>query len=277
MDPDLASKIRALALAGRCLTREVKALRDESRGGVPRTESLVETERLVGLARMILDPSGRTVNTTRAVSEGLPRASEPGSAPPSALPARPDGPNTEAAPSIEHVLAMCGHGSVLPIPELIGFLGTVGKSGILRIRTADDLYVLEFQQGDIVHGEANCVPQGQRLGDLLVAQGVIDRQTLESACEKGPSWRLGRTLLKRKIIEKDHLKAALRMQVQWLFNRLLREEAKSFTFWNGPPIHAEEGVRLNTTSLLLESARFSDEVEDGLRTLGGTRVEKESP
>lgn len=279
MDREVSSKIRALTLASRCMARELKTLREKVLGVEPPAESLVETERLVGLARMILDPAGHAATDapTAVIPETLLRALDPGLSVPSALPARPAGVSADAGPSAQHTLALFGQGTVLPIPELIGFLGTVGKTGILRIVTASETYVLEFLTGDIVHGEATTAPEGQRLGDLLVAQGVIDRETLESACEKGPGWRLGQALLKKNLIEKKHLTAALQTQIQSLFNRLFRDQAKSFTFWSGPPLCAEDGVRLNTTSLLLEGARFSDEVEDGLRAVAETRTDEESP
>lgn len=169
----------------------------------------------------------------------------------------------DAAPSKEHSLALYGHGTVLPISELIGFLGTIGKSGILRVNTADQSFVLEFLEGYIVHCEATCAPPGLRLGDLLVTQGVITRASLESALAGCTTRRLGQALLEMRLIDKEHLTAALRTQIQWLFSRLFREEVKSFTFWIGPPLQAGDGVRLNANSLLLEGARLSDEGNDG--------------
>jgi uncharacterized protein DUF4388 len=277
MDRDVSSKIRALTLASRCLARELKTLREKNAGIEPPAEVLIETDRLVGLARVILDPTGHaTTASAPTIPEALLRVLEPGNAVAPALPSRPGGPIADTAPSSQHVLALFGQGTILPIPELIGFLGTVGKTGILRIHTAEESYVLEFVRGDIVHGEATSAPEGHRLGDLLVAQGVIDRATLEGACEKGPSWRLGQTLLKKNLIEKSHLTSALQTQIQWLFNRLFRDEAKSFTFWSGPTLYAEDGVRLNTTSLLLEGARYSDEAEDGVRPVAETGLDEES-
>jgi hypothetical protein len=264
MDRNLASKIRALALAGRCLAREMKSLR-ESPPGIPREDAtVVETERIVGLARVILDPAGSLPST--GVMPGpadILRAVDPDGGVTSTQPVR----NllSDTAPSQHHILALSGQGTVVPMPELIGFLGTVGKTGILRIKTQDAIFVLEFLLGDIVHGEANTVAEGQRLGDLLVAKGVIDRKTLEGAVGEESTWRIGQILLKKELIQKADLITALQTQIQTLFNRLFRDEAKSFTFWSGPPLCAEDGVRLNTTSLLLEGARSSDEAGDGVR------------
>jgi hypothetical protein len=112
------------------------------------------------------------------------------------------------------------------------------------------------------------MPKGHRLGDVLVEQGALGRSTLEDACADEPTRPLGRLLLEKRLIQKEHLTEALRAQIQWLFNRLFREEAKNFTFWIGPPINSEDGVRLNTTSLLLEGARSSDEADGNLHTVG---------
>lgn len=199
----------------------------------------------------------------KSVSESLLRALEPGAPLPSPHGSRRTGPLADAAPSKEHSLAFCGYGTVLPISELIGFLGTIGKSGILRVNTADQSFVLEFLEGHIVHGEATCAPPGLRLGDLLVTQGVITRASLESALALCPTRRLGEALLEMRLIDKEHLTGALRTQIQWLFSRLFREEVKSFTFWIGPPLQAGDGVRLNVNSLLLEGARLSDEGNEG--------------
>jgi hypothetical protein len=172
---------------------------------------------------------------------------------------RLSGTMSDAAPSKEHSLALFGHGTVLPIPSLIGFLGTIGNSGILRVNTADQTFVLEFRDGDVVHGEATCAPPGLRLGDLLVSLGVVDRYSIEDALAECPTRRLGQTLLEKRLIDREDLTVALRTQIQWLFSRLFREEVKSFTFWKGPPLQGGDGVRLNTNTLLLEGARLSDE------------------
>jgi len=279
MDRELASKIRALALASRCLTREMKTLRDRSRGIEIPGDRSAEIRRLVDLARTILDPGwsddvdppsgsrGKKPPDSGSIAELAPLL--PSTTSPAVL--------AGERPSEQHVLALFGAGSVIPIHELIGFLGTVGKTGILRIETSRESFLLEFSSGDIVHGESSRTSEGERLGDLLVSQGAIERADLERVLEGGSRRRLGHALLEKELITAQHLTAALRAQIQSLFVRLFREEAQGFSFWGGPPLHAERGVRLNSTSLLLEGARYSDEVDDGLRTIGGARIGEGAP
>jgi hypothetical protein len=158
----------------------------------------------------------------------------------------------------------------VPIPELVGFLGTLGVKGILRVETKREQFVVEFHDGQISHAEGTRGRRGQRLGDLLVTQGAIERPVLEEVLTREPGWRLGCKLVEEELITKAQLVRALQAQIQLLFCRLFREEARSYTFWSGPSIWGEQGVRLNSTSLLLESARVADEVGDDLHALDGT-------
>src|SRR5262249_17337162 len=129
-------------------------------------------------------------------------------------------------------------------------------------------------EGQIVHAEASAAPLGHRLGDILVAQEAIDRIALEGASSAQASWKLGRRLLEKKLITREQLVRALQTQIQLLFCRLVRQEAQSLTFWTGPRLFGEDGVRLNSTSLLLEGARASDEAEDGFGSRSDDRDEE---
>jgi hypothetical protein len=287
LDIERSSKIRALALASRCLTREMKRLRDAPPTREMDESTALEIERLVHLARTILDPtysrgdagpSALTKTTfvepsTPAVASGKSGASSSNGRASKRrddlrIDLLGDGP-----PSPKHTMALLGHGTRIPIPELVGFLGSLGVDGILRVGTRKELYLVEFGGGQIVHAEASSAPLGHRLGDILVSQGSIDRIALETASAEEASWKLGRHLVEEKLITREQLVHALQAQIQLLFCRLFREEAQSLTFWSGPRLYGEEGVRLNSTSLLLEGARVNDEADDGLRSTGKDRLE----
>jgi len=261
VDSERSSQLRALALASRCLAREIRRLKDGPKPEDQDDTCRFEIERVVHLARTILDPS----YSPDRPKPGAPRAP----AKKKSVPENPlidllgDGP-----PSPEHTLGFLGHGTAVPIPELVGFLGSIGVGGVLKVSTKKELFFVEFSQGHVVHAEATRAPLGQRLGDLLVAQGAIDRIVLEEIAAEGIVWKLGRRLLDEGHITRDQLVRALRTQIQLLFCRLFREVARSFTFWTGPPLCGEIGVRLNSTSLLLEGARASDEAKDGVEKAG---------
>jgi hypothetical protein len=162
-------------------------------------------------------------------------------------------------PSPQHTLALRGFQPGLQLPDLVGFLSSLKTNGRLEVQTQNELFLLEFEGGDVVHAQSNQAPLGQRLGDLLEEQGAVTRAALEATRRRVPGPRLGQVLLDERQVTHAQLLSALQAQIQLLFQRLFESKAKEFTFWLGPPIHAEGELRMNATSLLLDSARECDE------------------
>jgi hypothetical protein len=165
----------------------------------------------------------------------------------------------DTPPSAKHTLALRGYGSCLELPDLLGFLSTQNKTGIVEIVTPAEVYAVEVQDGFILHVDVNRMPDGHRLGDVLVLHGAIDREMLEMMRREYASERLGEMLLRQKLVTGEQLYSALRTQIQLLFNRLLVAPMTRFSFWSGPPMHANRGIRMTAMSLILEGARNLDE------------------
>lgn len=164
-----------------------------------------------------------------------------------------------SAPSSNHTLSLRGHEQLIPTPDLVNFLSSQKKTGLLEVVTAAEQFTLEFDNGDIVHAQSNRTPEGQRLGDILVSRNVIERTVLEQFLRTAGSGRLGETLVAQKWITQEQFLDALRLQIHWLFQRLFEQAASRFCFWSGPPLNADSNVRLNATALLLDGARAFDE------------------
>ncbi|HEV8113530.1 MAG TPA: DUF4388 domain-containing protein [Planctomycetota bacterium] len=170
----------------------------------------------------------------------------------------------DTPPSREHVLNLRGLGEGFPTPDLVGFLAAQRRTGVLEVATATEVFLVEFDSGEIVHAQVNRTLPEQRLGDILVAEGSVDRETVEKLRGSSGKSRIGEQLLKAELVTQEQLMSALRTQVQLLFNRLFITPAARFSFWSGPPIHAEGGMRLNAMALILEGARTFDEGNCGL-------------
>ena len=164
-----------------------------------------------------------------------------------------------APPSPKHEIGLHGREKICAMPDLIGFLSSQQKTGLLEIVTGDETFQLEFEAGDVVHAQSDRTPEGQRIGDVLVARNAIAREALERVRGMTPGPRLGATLVESGLVTREHLLGALETQIQQLFQRLFEARVECFRFWIGPPIHADARIRLNATSLLLEGARVSDE------------------
>lgn len=252
-------KLLALDLACQRLARRAKALATIS--AAIEAGRVEEVDRLVTLALAMLgeksaQPAAAEVETKKKPSGNLllrmlRGKDEEKPAPPKQV--------ENAPPSPNHTLALRGEGACFPPPDLLGFLSAQHKTGTLEFVTANEVYTLEFKDGDVVHAHVNPTVPRQRLGDILVSSGAITREDIERIRSQGMSQRLGEVLLQENLVTREQLTAALRTQVQLLFNRMFAAEVTRFQFWNGPPILADEGMRLNAMALIFEGARTHDE------------------
>jgi len=115
------------------------------------------------------------------------------------------------------------------IADVFQLIGQQRKTGILELTTPAATFSLELEAGDIVHAHSNHTPQGQRLGDILVAQNAIERDVLEEICKSLGGTRLGEALLERNLVTSEALLSALEFQIQLLFNRMFEAATLGFT------------------------------------------------
>ena len=262
MEPNRDPKIRALVFATTLLARELRLPRDPSAAEPATPEEWNDLRSLVDELRKLLEsaPEG-------AADSG--RSAERSNG-------RKD--HAHAGPSRDHAFALTGKCNRIPLSDVTSFLAGMRCTGILEIETSRETMRIHFRGGSITHGESDHAPGGQRLGDLLVVLGAIDRSLLEHVLEERSGEPLGQRLLRLKLIDEKQLASALRLQIQGMVNRTFRHESTEFTFWSGPAQRPECGVCLNVTSLLLEAARESDESDADLRSsLWGPRAPAAAP
>ena len=261
MEVDGHLKLMALELSCRRLAQQAKIL---ALGG-----TIVDFARLEKVDGMVLKslealdqeiagaaaPAPKTAKKRLSAGALLDMLRGKDEEPPKGAPER----SLDTPPTPEHALALRGVGDAWPTPDLLGFLSSQRKTGLLEVATATEVFTIEFESGDIVHAHVSRTLPEQRLGDVLVANGAIDRETLERVRGTKQKARLGELLLQGGYVTEEHLLAALQTQIQLLFNRLFVARASRFSFWGGPPVHAQGGMRLNAMALILEGARRFDE------------------
>src|SRR5262245_28570413 len=228
MEIDGKIELQALDLACQSLAQRAKLL---ARAGAVKSPSrLRKVERMVASAIEHLEEEITTsAESERPKTAGLLlrmlRGKEAPEDEPSAPPRSLDEP-----PSHEHSLSLRGEGKSIPAPDLLGFLSSQRKTGLLEVSTPEEIFSIEFHEGDIVHAQVSRTLPEQRLGDLLVAQGTIDRLTLETVRDEWPSERLGVVLLRENYVTTEALLKALQTQIQLLFNRLFTAPITRFSF-----------------------------------------------
>ena len=147
------------------------------------------------------------------------------------------------------------------VPELVGFLASSNKSGVLWVSTESERFVIVLDEGKLAHAVSDRTPQGARIGELLAKQGALREEDIgdlvERARAEGTS--LGTHLVRSGRVSSHDVEAALRTQVQELFGRLLDAPEAIYRFQEGDELVRIDPLELNVAKVLLESARLVDE------------------
>jgi hypothetical protein len=156
---------------------------------------------------------------------------------------------------------LCGISPPIGLESVFGFLGSLHKTGILRIRTEETTFMISVVRGDVVHAVSHPRPEAELLGSILVERNAIDRDTLTRFLDTHGSsaGRLGEALNRQELISTEALRAALEVQLQRLFDRLLAARTSEGCFHEGEATLSYIHLRVNATGVLLECARKRDE------------------
>jgi tetratricopeptide (TPR) repeat protein len=135
------------------------------------------------------------------------------------------------------------------------------KSGCLSVADGSRFGQIYFERGRITY--ARIVNRRDRLGDILVREGVLAQRQLEQVLEhqaREPDRRVGELLVSYNHITKSELKHYIRLQIEEAIYHLFTWSRGDFFFEpDATPDEADLVVTINPESLLLEAARRVDE------------------
>ena len=154
-----------------------------------------------------------------------------------------------------------GSALTIPVSELVGFLSSSRKTGVLCVNSMEENFIIEIRNGQLVRATSDRTPHGFRLGELLVKQGLLREDEIPTlvAEARASASNFGLYLLREGHVREEDLKTTLATQVQGLFYRLVGSTNSFYRFQEGVDLSDTQALSLNVTSLLLESARFHDE------------------
>lgn len=166
-----------------------------------------------------------------------------------------------AKPANPQDASLFGDGRSILVVEILGMLSNLAKSGLVWVTTARERFLLQLEEGRIVYAQSDRPPPGCRLGEILIARGVLDEDGLAEAIAGArlAHQPLGAWLLAANRVATSHVHDALREQVQQIFNRMFAATDSTYQFEDGKRLNDSDDVRLNVVQLLLESARVQDE------------------
>jgi hypothetical protein len=252
--PAVAAALGALAEVGQALglTRlEVVLVRTPARATVAalRGEELLVAE---------VDALKGTSRVERALEVWV-----GGQVPP---PARSPQPRPRPAPSGPRAEAVfSGSLEVFELPDLLEFLRSARRTGVLQLTTQARVGLLRFREGWITAASSPSTPG---IGELLARSGALgadDARALGASPGALDSGR-GQRLVARGLVTTATLQHALRKQIEHTVRELLRWRDGDFTFsrdGDGLADPGEEPVQVDVQAVLLEVFREQDEAAPG--------------
>jgi tetratricopeptide (TPR) repeat protein len=134
------------------------------------------------------------------------------------------------------------------------------KTGCLSIADKSRFGQIYFERGRINY--ARVVNRRDRIGDLLVRDGLLTQEQLKSALElqsSEPHKKLGQLLISRGMMTEQDLALYIRLQIEEAIYHLFTWSRGNFFFEADERPEADITVSINPDGLLLEAARRVDE------------------
>jgi hypothetical protein len=160
-----------------------------------------------------------------------------------------------AAPRV----VLAGDASGFPLSDLIAFISQARWSGVLRVQSPGGERSLVLREGE-VRGATSDVG-ADRLGEVLIRLGYLERAQLEAVLREQPPSRIGRTLVERGLLQAHDLFRCITHQVSEIFHAIVLCREGTFALVD-QPVEDKLGhnIQLSTQSLLMDSIRKFDEL-----------------
>jgi hypothetical protein len=159
------------------------------------------------------------------------------------------------------VLALCGDASTIPPLALMNLLGQNRETGRLVLKRGTTERVVLLHNGDVASVGSNLMKD--RLGAFLVRMGKVEESALAEARADATRTgrRIGQALMARGLIDAHALWSAIQEQITELFSDVMQWTEASFALYRVPPGYVFPSTPpLSMQGLLLEAVRRADEM-----------------
>src|SRR5689334_17172879 len=147
------------------------------------------------------------------------------------------------------------------LPDVLQLLSMGKKTGCLSVGHRGSFGYIFFDRGKIVY--ASIVNRRDRLGDMLVKNGMISQEQLDAAVDaqiRRRDKKLGEILVEQRALSPEQLRQFLRVQIEEAVYFLFTWTEGTFNFEpDVMPSEQDTLVSIGPESLLLEGARRVDE------------------
>ena len=147
------------------------------------------------------------------------------------------------------------------IADILQLIGQQQKTGVLTLTQRSDSVAVLFKDGNIVRAETTSRNRKDLIGSMLVAAGLVSEQQLEFALEtqKRTLQRLGDVLVGQGVIKLEKFKAMVQLQTSETLFKLFSWKAGTYEFEQKDVETDTTVTPLRAESVLMEGFRRVDE------------------
>lgn len=147
------------------------------------------------------------------------------------------------------------------IADILQLIGQQQKTGVLVLTQKQDTVAVTFREGNIVRAETTSRNRKDLIGSMLVAASLVSEQQLEFALEtqKRTLQRLGDVLVSQGVITDQKFKAMVQLQTSETLFKLFGWKAGTYEFEQKEVETETTLTPLRAESVLMEGFRRVDE------------------
>lgn len=159
-------------------------------------------------------------------------------------------------------MGFTGNLKTLSFGDILQLIATGKKTGLLRLNRPHGAKLIWFRDGNVIAAASESPAEEERLGQLLVRQGLLREEDLRRALKRQTAngKRLGHVLIEMGLLERGAIVDALRAQVEESVYNVFSISEGDFQFTDGEtPDKGQILVDLNSLNVMMEGARRFDE------------------
>jgi hypothetical protein len=149
------------------------------------------------------------------------------------------------------------------LADIFQLIGLQRKTGVLTLRSPEDVVTVSFLDGRVVGADSLNKRLEDRLGQVLLKTEAVDKSQLDIALKTQMETlqRLGHILLHQGVLSREELRKALEQQILQIVFRVFRWQDGDYQFSQETSVDYDVELvnPLASESILMEGARMLDE------------------
>ena len=147
--------------------------------------------------------------------------------------------------------------------DILQLISLQRKTGVLTLRTDENLVTVSFQEGCIVGASTLNQQTEDMIGLILLKRGEVSQAELDSALRRQEETlqRLGRILIDHHVVPIETVRVALQQQILQIMYRVFRWSDGDYHFSQETEIDYDRDLLqpMAADSIIMEGARMTDE------------------